>query len=142
MIIMTENKQFEALANLVLQSISVWEDMHMYAISYSAEYNAFWGLLDEDLKSAVYTCRRQNREERLVPFTMTCITYYKGLLKPESFDRIRGQYWKKQLKTILNDSSFRSVMANLVCTIKSEYKYCEHHTAVNKSTQLAHTRVG
>ena len=94
---MPENKLLEDVASLVLQSISVWEDMHLYAMTYSCEYNAFWVLLDENLKARVCRYQRQNREERLPPFTMIYAKYYKDVLAQETFDGIIGQHWKKQL---------------------------------------------
>lgn len=124
---MPEEQLYEVVANLVLQSISVWEDMHLYAMTYSMEYNTFWGLLDENLKDTVCRYRRQYREERLVPFSMSLIGYYKGLLTKESLDRIRGLHWKKQLKIIMADSKFRVVLTRLNLELKgshrSEYRY-------------------
>ena len=143
---MTENKLFEAVADLVLQSISVWEDMHLYAMTYSEEYNAFWGLLDENLKTAVCRCRKQNREERLVPFTMSRFKYYKVLLKKESFEGIGGQYWKKQIKLIMADSKFRAVMSRLNLELMSRHKGAfrnlEHRSDAAAGSRQFATRVG
>jgi hypothetical protein len=132
---------FEAVANLVLKSISVWEDMHLYALTYSIEYYTFWELLDEKLKSAVCRYRKRTREERLVPFTMSMTVHYRHLLTQENFTRFKDQHWKKQLKTILTDQKFRAVMTKLNLRLesshKSEYSYYEHHIAVNEGL---HTR--
>jgi hypothetical protein len=101
--------------------------MHLYAMTYSAEYSGFWEMLDVDLKETVCRYRRQYREERLVPFSMNLIGYYKGLLTKESFDRIRGLHWKKQLKVIMADNKFRIVMTRLNLELKgghkSEYRF-------------------
>jgi hypothetical protein len=142
---MSDSKLFEAVANLILQSISVWEDMHLYALTYSTEYNTFWELLDEDLKSTVCKHRKQNREERLVPFSMSLGGYYKGILTQESFERFRAQHWKKQLKIIMADSKFRVVMSNLNTELKrerkNEYRYLERHTGVYEGSMQVSTRV-
>jgi hypothetical protein len=116
---MPESQLFDAVANLVLQSISVWEDLHLYAMTYSGEYNAFWGLLDENLRSAVCRRRDKNRDERRVPFSMNHIAYYRNILVPESFERIRDLQWRKQLKTILADERFRMAMTNLNQELRS-----------------------
>ncbi len=130
---MPEDQLYEVVANLVLQSISVWEDMHLYAMTYCVEYNSFWEQLDANLKDTVCRYRRQNREQRLVPFSMGLVAYYKGLLTKENFDRIRGLHWKKQLKIILSDSKFRIVMARLNVELKGrhkgEYRYLAHKAA-------------
>jgi len=130
---MPEEQLYEVVANLVLQSISVWEDMHLYALTYSVEYHSFWEQLDESLKETVCRYRRQYREERLVPFSMCLIGYYKGLLTKESFERIRGLHWKKQLKIIMADNKFRVVMTRLNLELKggrkSEYRYLARRTA-------------
>lgn len=143
---MPEEQLYEVVANLVLQSISVWEDMHLYAMTYSIEYSSFWEQLDEDLKATVCRHRRQNREERLIPFSMNLIAYYKGLLTKESFDRIKGLHWKKQLKIIIADSKFRIVMTRLNYKLKggrkSGYRYLARRTAENDSNLRisAHSR--
>jgi hypothetical protein len=121
-IIMPEKRQYEAVANLVLRSISVWEDMHLYAMSYSIEYNTFWRLLDDQLKSAVSRYSRRNRLERIVPFTMRLARYYSSLLTPENYGRILDQHWKKQLKIILTDDKFRDMMAELNAAIGSRHQ--------------------
>lgn len=141
---MTENKLLEAITNLLLQSISVWEDMHLYAITYSSEYSAFYGLLDEDLKSSVCRYRKQNREERMVPFTMSLFSYYKALLTKESFEGVGGQYWKKQIKLILSDAKFRAIMTRLNDELQGRHtnRKREHHTAANTGNQIFATRVG
>lgn len=143
---MTEIKLLEAITNLLLQSISVWEDMHLYAISYSSEYNAFYGLLDEDLKSSVCRYRKQNREERRVPFTMSFFSYYKALLTKESFEGIDGQYWKKQIKFILSDAKFRAVMTRLNNELQGRHKNrninIDHRTTASTGGQMFATRVG
>ena len=130
---MPENQLYEVVANLVLQSISIWEDMHLYAMTYSVEYNTFWDQLDENLKDIVCRYRRQNREQRFVPYSMSLIGYYKGLLTKESFDRIRGLHWKKQLKIIMADNKFRIVMTRLNLELKgdrqSEYRYLSRRVA-------------
>jgi hypothetical protein len=91
-------------------------------------------MLDENLKDTVCRYRRQYREERLVPFSMSLIGYYKGLLTKESFDRIRGLHWKKQLKIIMSDHKFRIVMARLNLELKGkqrgEFRYLVRKTAV------------
>jgi hypothetical protein len=110
---MSESKLYEAVANLVLQSISVWEELHLYALSYSAEYNTFWGLLDDNLKAAVCSVRKRNRLERLLPFSMGLIGYYRNIVTRDSFQRIHDVHWKKQLKTILTDKKFQAVMSRL-----------------------------
>lgn len=130
---MQENQMSEAVVNLVLQSISVWEDLHLYAMTYSTEYNAFWGLLDDNMKVTVSRHRNKNREERRLPFTMSYARYYKGILSHESCVKIRDQHWKKQLKIIIADNGFRTMMANLnlelKCGYKSEYRQIENRTA-------------
>ncbi len=132
---MPEEQLYEVVANLVLQSVSVWEDMHLYAMTYSVEYNTFWELLDANLKETVCRYRRQNREERLVPFSMGLIAYYKGLLTKENFERIRGLHWRKQLKIIMADSKFRIVMARLNIELKggrNEYRYLKRGNSVSE----------
>jgi hypothetical protein len=129
---MPENKLLEAVASLVLQSVSVWEDLHMYGVAYSSEYNTFWGLLDENLKASVCRRREQNRKERLVPFTMDLAGYYKNILTRDSFERIGGVHWKKQLKIILTDRKFRVIMNKLNLMLeesrRSRYHYRRHTT--------------
>ena len=143
---MPEKQLFEVIANLVLHSISVWEDMHLYAMTYSAEYNAFWGLLDENLKTKVCRYQRQMREERLPPFTMSHAKYYKSILAQENFERIIGQHWKKQLRTILKDNNFHIVMINLNLELKDnhryEFKYSEKRPAVTEGNLRISTHVG
>jgi hypothetical protein len=133
---MSENTLFEAVANIILQSISVWEDMHLYALTYSIEYHTFWELLDERLKSSVCRVRKRNREERLVPFTMSMPAHYRHLLTQDNFARIKDQHWKKQLKTITTDPKFRAVMTKLNFKLESRhrgaYSYYEHHVAVSE----------
>jgi hypothetical protein len=132
---MPDNNLFEAVANLILQSISVWEDMHLYANSYSVEYYEFWGLLDDSLKCNISKRRGRNREERLVPFTMSFTGYYINILTRESYARISEQHWKKQLKTILTDEKFRVVMTELNHKLREnhqeDYRYYERRAAVN-----------
>ncbi len=144
-IIMQENKLYEAVANLVLQSISVWEDMHQYALTYSSEYYAFWGQLDDKLKSAVSRYNKRNREERLAPFTMSHAGYYKVILTQDSFGRMRDQYWKKQLRVIIDDSKFRQVMTALTLHLKNEYenkyRHLEHRAAAIDVSRHAEARV-
>jgi hypothetical protein len=141
-----EDQLYEVVANLVLQSISVWEDMHLYAMTYCMEYNDFWQMLDENLKDTVCRYRRQYREERLVPFSMSLIGYYKGLLTKESFDRIRGLHWKKQLKIIMSDHKFRIVMARLNLELKGkqrgEFRYLVRKTAVTDGNMRISARIG
>lgn len=143
---MTENRLLEAVANLVLQSISVWEDMHMYALAYSAEYNVFWDLLDENLKASVCRYRRQNREERLVPYSMTLTAYYKALVTTETYDKLGTQYWKKQLKTILSDQKFRILMTRLNLEINGRRKdggrNLDYLTSANSGSHVFATHVG
>ncbi|NLA85891.1 MAG: hypothetical protein GX847_01135 [Clostridiales bacterium] len=132
---MPEEQLYEVVANLVLQSVSVWEDMHLYAMTYSMEYNSFWELLDENLKETVCRYRRQNREERLVPFSIGLIIYYKGLLTKENFERIKGLHWRKQLKIIMADSKFRIVMTRLNLELKgsgNEYRYLKRGNPVSE----------
>ena len=137
---------YEVVANLVLQSISVWEDLHLYALTYSAEYNNFWELLDESLKETVCRYRRQYREERLVPFSMSLINYYKGLLTKENFERIRGLHWRKQLKIIMADNKFRIVMTRLNLSLREDEKedtdtwYTEPASRTATSGFSAHSR--
>jgi hypothetical protein len=138
---MPEEQLYEVVANLVLQSISVWEDMHLYALTYCVEYNAFWELLDANLKDTVCRYRRQNREERLVPFSMSLIGYYKGLLTKESFDRIRGLHWKKQLKIIMADGKFRIVMTRLNLELKGGHKGQYRYLARRAAEQDGNLRV-
>ncbi len=143
---MTENKLFEAIADLVLQSISVWEDMHLYAIAYSEEYSVFYELLDDNLKASVNRYRKQNRKERLVPYSMSLIVYYKVLVAKECYDRIGSQYWKKQLKSILSDNKFRSILSRLNMELdgghKSGRRYLDYSTAANSGSHMFATRVG
>jgi hypothetical protein len=143
---MPDNQLFEAVANLILQSISVWEDMHMYAVAYSAEYNAFWELLDDNLKSSVYRYRKQNREERLVPYSMSLVGYYKVLVTKDCFDRIGSQYWKKQLKSILSDQKFRALLTRLNFELedgrKGRRRNLDYQTAANPNSPVFATRVG
>lgn len=146
MVRLSENKLFEAIVNLVLQSISVWEDVHLYALTYSTEYSTFWGLLDDSMKTTACRYRTQNRQERRVPFTMSLFVYYKAIMTKESFEGITGQYWKKQIKLILADKKFRTVMAGLNLEIqdryKSDYRNHEHRTDVETGSQRFVTRVG
>lgn len=132
---MPEEQLYEVVANLVLQSVSVWEDMHLYAMTYSMEYSTFWNLLDDSLKDTVCRYRRQYREERLVPFSMSLVSYYKGLLTKESFDRIRGLHWKKQLKIIMGDTKFRMAItrlnAEMKCSHHNEYRYLVNRNPVS-----------
>jgi hypothetical protein len=145
-VILSENELLEAVANLLLQSISVWEDMHQYAMTYSMEYNAFWGLLDENLKSSVCRYRKQNREESLVPFTMSLFGYYKVIVTKESLEGFGGQYWRKQLKFILTDKKFRAVMTKLNLELpgnhRSDVSKLAHHTAIYTNNQQFATRIG
>ena len=142
---MVESQLLEAAANVVLQSISVWEDLHLYAMTYSIEYNAFWGLLDENLKSTVCRYRNQNREERRVPYTMSFVGYYKRILLHENYTRIRDLHWKKQLKIIAADSNFRSMMTQLTHELRSghnrEYRYLERSTAIAEGNLRISTHV-
>lgn len=142
---MQENQVFEAVADLVLQSVSVWEDMHLYAMTYSTEYNVFWGLLDENLKTTVCMYRNQNREERRVPFTICYIGYFKGLLSHDTFSRIKEQHWKKQLKSILVDRTFRTVMTNLNLQLKhgrkTVFTQIGNHTAATEGSLRVSTHV-
>lgn len=138
---MPEEQLYEVVANLVLQSISVWEDMHLYALTYSAEYNNFWELLDENLKETVCRYRRQYREERLVPFSMSLIGYYKGLLTKENFERIRGLHWRKQLKIIMADNKFRIVMTRLNLELKGGRKRGYRYLANRAGGQDGNLRV-
>lgn len=142
---MQENQVFETVADLVLQSVSVWEDLHLYAMTYSSEYNTFWELLDEDLKSTVCRYRNRNRKERRVPFTMSYIGYFKGLLSHETYARIKEQHWKKQLKSILADRNFRAVITNLNLELKHGYKsvltQIENRTAAAEGNLRVSTHV-
>lgn len=128
---------YEAVANLVLQSISVWEDMHLYALSYSAEYNTFWGLLDDNQKAAVCAVRKRNRLERFLPFSMGLTGYYRNIVTRESFQRINDIHWKKQLKIILTDKKFQAVMSRLNQLLQEsrvrEYRYLQRSAAVSGS---------
>lgn len=145
-VIVVEDQLYEVVANLVLQSVSVWEDMHLYAMTYCMEYNTFWELLDENLKNTVCRYRRQYREERLVPFSISHIDYYKSLLTKEGFDRIRGLHWKKQIKIIMSDNKFRIVMARLNLELKGrhrgEYRYLARKTAVVDGNLRISARIG
>lgn len=142
---MPENKLFEAVANLVLQSVSVWEDLHLYALAYSIEYNAFWGLLDDDLKSTVCAYRKRNREERLPPFTMNLCGYYRGIINQENYNKIVDQHWKKQLRIIINDNKFRIVMSKLNLELKSrqkrELRYLQHPATERNENIRISTRI-
>lgn len=143
---MTENKAFEAVASLILRSISVWEDMHLYALTYSTEYHTFWGLLDINLKAEVHRYSKQNRQERRLPFSMSLADSYRYLLTPDSYARIRDQYWKKQLKAILTDQKFRMVMESLNERLDIKHpqqsRTIDRHVAANNAEPQFCLRVG
>lgn len=119
---MPESQLFDAVANLLIQSISVWEDLHLYAMTYSGEYNAFWGLLNDKVKDSVCRRREKNREERRLPFSIDLFVYYKNILERETFEKNRDLHWKRQLKSILADGKFRVAMRNLNEELRSRVR--------------------
>lgn len=142
---MQEYQLFEAVANLVLQSVSVWEDLHLYAMTYSEEYNAFWRLLDERQKSSVCSRRRQNREERILPFSMCHLNYYRNILTLDNYERVKNLHWKKQLKCILGDTRFRTVLTSLNLELRTGhmngFRYIEHRAAASQGNIRISTQV-
>lgn len=146
MVILSENELLEAVGNLLLKSISGWEDRHLYAMTYSAEYKTFWGLLDENLKAAVSRCRTQNREDRVFPYSMSLLEYFKVIMTTESYEKLGGLYWKRQLKFILADRKFRAVTAKLNLELRgshrNDYRKLEHQTPTYTGTQQFATRIG
>jgi hypothetical protein len=132
---MNEIQLLETIANLVLQSITIWEDVHQSALSLSSEYNAFWELLDDRVRANAARCQRGNREARIIPFSISHIKYYEYIMTKDGFARVRGLHWKEQLKIILADANFRSVLSNLNLELKSahtpDYGYVSGRAAIN-----------
>ncbi len=119
---MPESQLFDAVANLVLQSISIWEDLHLYAMTYSGEYKDFWGLLDDKMRDLVCRRRERNRKERRLPFSMDLFVYYKNILERENYEKNRDLHWKRQLKSILADGKFHVAMKNLNDELRSRVR--------------------
>ncbi len=116
---MKECQLLESIANLILQSITIWEDVHRNALTISSEYNTFWELLDDTVRMNALTYQRQNKEARLAPFSISHLKHYELLMTKESFNRSNGLHWKEQLKIILADNKFRGVLTNLIIELRS-----------------------
>lgn len=119
---MADSKLIETVASLILQSVSVWEDMHLYAMTFSTEYISFWDCLDDTLRLAVTKTRNKNRIERIVPFSIDHLSSYKMLLTPENYQKLTNQHWKRQLKIMLSDLRFRTVLMNITLELQHAHK--------------------
>ncbi|SHH78392.1 hypothetical protein SAMN02745823_01011 [Sporobacter termitidis DSM 10068] len=132
---MNKCQLLETIANLVLQSITVWEDVHSYALTVSSEYNAFWELLDDRVRDNALKYQKKNRDARIIPFSLSHIKYYEYLLTRDSFGKVRGLHWREQLRIILSDAKFRSVMTSLALEFRSvqkpRYDYVSGRAAIN-----------
>lgn len=130
---MEEYELLETAANLVLQSIMVWEDLHELARSLSSEYTEFWGLLDGGLRSTALQFQRQNRKGHNIPFTLEDIRCYELFMTKDGFGRIEGLHRKEQLKIILSDRKFRATLSALNGEIRSvreaDYEYMRSRSA-------------
>jgi hypothetical protein len=130
---MQDNRLLEAVANLVLESISVREDAHLYARTLSSEYNAFWELLDESFRSAARRRQQQNMQARLNPFSLGYFQYYEKVLTKEGYHRARGLPWKEQLKIILGDRKFRILLS----AVLEELKLSRRRDYARQDTRVA-----
>jgi hypothetical protein len=132
---MNKGQLLETITDLVLQSITVWEEVHLNALSLSTEYSAFWDLLDGRIRETALKYQKRNREARLSPFSISHIKYYELLMTRENYVKIRGLHWKEQLKLILSDARFRSVLAELTAEFRSvrerDYGYVSGCAAVS-----------
>jgi hypothetical protein len=110
---MEEYELLEKVANLVLQSVMVWEDLHELARSLSSEYTELWALLDGSLRSSALKIQKQNRTARHIPFSLDDLRCYEVFLTKDGFSRAEGLHRKEQLKIILADRKFRVTLSAL-----------------------------
>lgn len=132
---MNECQLLETIADLVLQSVTVWEDVHSYALTVSSEYNAFWELLDDRVRETALKYQKRNRDARIIPFSLNHIKYYECLMTRDNFRKIRGLHWRDQLRIILSDAKFRSVMTSLTYEFRvahePRYAYVSGRAAIS-----------
>jgi hypothetical protein len=135
---MEEYELLETAANLVLQTVTVWEDLHELARNLSSEYTEFWGLLDGSLRSTALQFQKQNRKSHNIPFSLDDLRCYEIFMTKEGFARIEGLHRKDQLKIILADRRFRYTMATLNGEIRAvrEDEYSRSRTAGSRSLNV------